>query len=137
MISKMIQGEIKMGKRYVLKQERGCGTGCFSIFGFIILGSVLISIAPFLLAIVAVVAVVWAIMYFPKYKTNRERRQREDDLAERERRLDYERRKRDIERREDAMYSEHSHEHHHQCEQRKTVEPVQHHEDNDDIWSDF
>lgn len=90
-----------MAKRYVVREESGCGCGSFFVFA--IVASVLMTIAPYLLIAVLVIAVIAGIIYYPKYKSNKQRKKDEADLAERERQIELTKRRRDLDRQEQEL----------------------------------
>lgn len=95
----------QVAKRYIVTEDSGCGCGgCGTIFAFLILGSILISIAPYLLAGLVVILIIVGIIYYPKYKENKQRKKQEAEFAERERQIEIELRKRELEKREKEVF---------------------------------
>ena len=102
----MTKGKI-MAKRYVVTENTGCGcgSGCGGVIGFLLIGSFLMAVAPYLLVFFVILGIILAIIYVPKMKANKQRLKEEEELNERERRLELEQRRRDLERREKEMAS--------------------------------
>ena len=90
-----------MAKRYVVTEESGCGCGSF-FFGAIAL-MFISPFIPFLAGILAVVAIIWLIIYIPKYRVKKQQQREYDELAERERQLDLQQKIMDLEAREKEL----------------------------------
>lgn len=87
-----------MGKRYVVTEESGCG--CWSVIGFLFLGSIFITIAPYLLILLIIAVVIGLIIYIPKLKQRKQQAAEEAELAERERQLELQAKRIALEKRE-------------------------------------
>lgn len=96
-----------MAKKYVVKEESGCG--CSSFIGLCIIAFVLIQygiyIAAAIMAILVVAAVVFYKVYYPAIKANKAAEAEEAALAERERRIANEQRRREIEANEKELFN--------------------------------
>lgn len=94
-----------MGKRYIVTEDNGCGcSGCGTVFAFLIIGSILISIAPYLLAALLVILIIVGIIYYPKYKENKNHQKQEKEFADREKQIEIELRRRELEKREKEVF---------------------------------
>ncbi|MGM7316024.1 hypothetical protein ABRY77_10525 [Enterococcus casseliflavus] len=96
-----------MAKRYIVTEDNGCGclSGCGGVIGFLLIGSFLMVIAPYLIGFFVVLAIILGIIFIPKIRLNKQKQREEAELDERERRLALEQRRRDLERREKEMSS--------------------------------
>lgn len=90
-----------MSKRYVVTEESGCGCGSL-VVGAIFL-SIIYPYVPYLVGIIVIIAIIWLIIYIPKYNKKKKRQMEEDELAEREHQLILEQRRMDLEVREREM----------------------------------
>ncbi|EMW6211836.1 hypothetical protein AAFD74_001883 [Enterococcus faecalis] len=111
-----------MGKRYIVTEDSGCGgCGCGTILGLAILITFIGSILPYLIPIVIIGLIIFLIFYIPKYKENKKKATEENEINERERRLELEAKRMDLERRERQLK-----------EKRENLE-----KQNNDEWVDY
>ena len=92
-----------MAKRYIVTEDKGCGCGSF--IGFVIVVGILMTIAPYLLMGLAVILIVAAIIYIPRYRENKRRNLEEAEIAERERQYELKKRRAEIEEKERKLNS--------------------------------
>lgn len=96
-----------MSKRYIVTESRGggCGCGCIGLLFFLIFGSLILSILPYLMIFIVIAGIILALIYIPKIRDARQRQKEEAELDERERRLNLERRRKELERRERELHA--------------------------------
>lgn len=108
-----------MSKTYIVKEKSGCG--CWTFLGFIIIAGVFMTYLPIIAGIAIVAAIIWGIIYYPKYKVKKQRQQEENDIAERERQLELEKRRIELDNQEKDIRN-----------QNNNIN-----ESNDSNWDDF
>lgn len=92
-----------MSKKYIVKEKSGCG--CWTFFGFLIIAGIFMTYLPIIAGVAVIAAIIWGIVYYPKYKVNKQRKQDEAEIAERERQIELERRRMDLENQEKELKS--------------------------------
>lgn len=108
-----------MSKRYVIKEESN--SGCWSFLGIMIVLGIFVAYLPIIAGIAVILAIIWRIFYYPKYKAEKQRKKEEAEIAERERQLDLEQKRMDLEARERELKA-----------QRNKSQELK-----DDTWDDF
>ena len=87
-----------MSKKYVIKKESN--SGCWSFFGVMLALGIFVAYLPIIAGIAVVAAIIWGIIYYPKYKAEKQRKMEEAEIAERERQLELEQKRMALEARE-------------------------------------
>ncbi|URZ87218.1 hypothetical protein [Floricoccus penangensis] len=93
-----------MARRYVVREESGCGSGCGTVIGLIFLIGMFMNILPFLAIFIGLVVLIWLLWYmFSGRQQSKERqfmqsieeakRNEEREIAELERQNELDRRR--------------------------------------------
>lgn len=95
-----------MGKRYADKKKSGCG--CGTIFGVLLLISLVITYWPFFVLVALIALAIWYFKYYPQQKVRKQQAKEIKDIEEVEEKIALENRRLQVKSKEAILKKEHA-----------------------------